>query len=910
MHGDFSRWTFDPRAGYRSVLLQQGRVLLDADWNEQGQITARHDEVRTFDAVGQAGGPVSGAAFAITGADGTPIAEVGVGAGTPWADLRLSPGRFYVDGVLVDVAGVGEPPTGAELADQPFLRRIGSLPGLAEPTADGRYAVVLSVWDRDVTPDEAPELRESALGGPDTTTRAQTAWQVRLEPVDATDTCSTLTGADWLDRTPPTMTASLAEASVSTDPCRISTSAGYRRLENQLYRVQVSSVDPATGAADYVWSRENGSVVAGLLQIAAPSVPGFHAELHLDREGRDDELSFREGDLVEVTSRDRALHGLPALLGRAGAPEGLVLPVTWLGATGTDPGVADVGNLGQAPIVRRWEGGPRAANASDDDLEDGIRVAFGAGEFRVGDHWLIPARTVRLVYGVSTLGGTIEWPTTSAGAPIAQPPLGPHRHITTLAVVERSGGGATGSWAIVSDCRRLTPALTELVTIDLVGGDGQESLPGSPLDEPVRVVVRNGGLPVGGALVRVAAPDGHLAVGGAPTGASPPQLDVATDAVGHAEVRWLLAGDGSTTQVLTAQRLDDALAPVGAQVRATARLSIAAEVAWDPSCAGMAATSTVQAALAHLASTADLRLLGGDGQQVEKLAATVPHRVRVVLDSPCGPVARQPVFARASRRALVAPAADGDSNPGTLAGTGARSVAEATTDEMGVAAFWWQPDVSRRVSDVLDVFTEEIRAAPIRVSAHRRTEDSGGGGARPPGVHITELRFTNGEPFENDSDVKVETLAGGFQVLLDEPVLQPTVQGKPVARVLLDLPWPVPGDGDDWFDMPIGLRTVEIEGEINADGSLIVWGPTPRAQDFLVSRLPDALARLGGVEVARARFELDGWAIVAERDPGMHINGHAVAVPDGASGRTLLQLPTDDEVTGGQFVQWFRTGRG
>ena len=39
MHGDFSRWTFDRAAGYRAVLLQQGRVLLDADFNEQTAIT-------------------------------------------------------------------------------------------------------------------------------------------------------------------------------------------------------------------------------------------------------------------------------------------------------------------------------------------------------------------------------------------------------------------------------------------------------------------------------------------------------------------------------------------------------------------------------------------------------------------------------------------------------------------------------------------------------------------------------------------------------------------------------------------------------------------------------------------------------------------------------------------------------
>ena len=38
MHGDFSRLTFDPGRGFRSVLMQQGRVLLDSDWNEQVDI--------------------------------------------------------------------------------------------------------------------------------------------------------------------------------------------------------------------------------------------------------------------------------------------------------------------------------------------------------------------------------------------------------------------------------------------------------------------------------------------------------------------------------------------------------------------------------------------------------------------------------------------------------------------------------------------------------------------------------------------------------------------------------------------------------------------------------------------------------------------------------------------------------
>ena len=38
MKGDFSRDTFDPDRHFSRVLMQQGRVQLDADWNEQAAI--------------------------------------------------------------------------------------------------------------------------------------------------------------------------------------------------------------------------------------------------------------------------------------------------------------------------------------------------------------------------------------------------------------------------------------------------------------------------------------------------------------------------------------------------------------------------------------------------------------------------------------------------------------------------------------------------------------------------------------------------------------------------------------------------------------------------------------------------------------------------------------------------------
>ena len=52
MGGDYSRFTHDPKKNYSGVLMQQGRVQLDADWNEQLQIAARRWEVQAADTMG------------------------------------------------------------------------------------------------------------------------------------------------------------------------------------------------------------------------------------------------------------------------------------------------------------------------------------------------------------------------------------------------------------------------------------------------------------------------------------------------------------------------------------------------------------------------------------------------------------------------------------------------------------------------------------------------------------------------------------------------------------------------------------------------------------------------------------------------------------------------------------------
>ncbi|NVK61072.1 MAG: hypothetical protein HWE37_13485, partial [Rhodobacteraceae bacterium] len=88
MSGDYSRDTFEELRRYAALRMQQGRVLLDADFNEMVDILKTRIEKLSLDALGNPGYSlhVSPGAFEVSLVPG------------PQPDLALSPGRVYVDG--------------------------------------------------------------------------------------------------------------------------------------------------------------------------------------------------------------------------------------------------------------------------------------------------------------------------------------------------------------------------------------------------------------------------------------------------------------------------------------------------------------------------------------------------------------------------------------------------------------------------------------------------------------------------------------------------------------------------------------------------------------------------------------------------------------------------------------------
>ena len=243
MKADITRKTFDAKKHYFKVNMQQGKVQIDADWNEQVDIEDYHHRTYLTDLVGNSGAPKGNDGFKIIAND----SKIG---------YKITKGNYYVDGILCQNEQL------IEVTDQPdlqplyfswdsmikskqgikrfidFLRRTFDVKWLdldpidikikdsmiqiskvgksdlisldkkankatlkindlvyefigrsdtqkigytpALPTVPGIYVVYLDVWERHITFLDDPAIREKALGGPDTATRTKIVWQVKL----------------------------------------------------------------------------------------------------------------------------------------------------------------------------------------------------------------------------------------------------------------------------------------------------------------------------------------------------------------------------------------------------------------------------------------------------------------------------------------------------------------------------------------------------------------------------------------------------------------------------------------------------------------------------------------------------------------------------------------------------------
>ncbi len=441
MKGDFSRLTYDRAKRYTAVLQQQGRVLSDADWNEAEAIESGRIEQLGAEVIGPTGAPKTDAGFDITPAGG---------------DLIIGHGRYWVDGI----ACVN--PADTPYSDQPDFPAAVVPP----PEGAGLYVAYLDVWRRHITVLDDPEIREPALGGPDTATRLRTVAQVRLVRLGNADVGATCeaTLPLWhaaLDQPRGTLAARLGPVGPDPSPCELPPGAGFRGLENQLYRVEVHKGADTLADARFKWSRDNGSVLTDITQFDGTGI--FVEDL-----GRDDVLGFAPGQWAEIVDERSELLAARGQLVQLGTidPDTRRIEIV-------DPFTAVP--LDRGPRLRRWDQHGSAATAdgvaaallapANTDmglvLEDGVEVVLEDGAYREGDYWLIPARTA---LGPST--DSLDWPSDAGtGDPLALEPHGIEHHYAPLAVVNFDGVDFFP--ADPPDCRKLFPSLTGIAAADV-----------------------------------------------------------------------------------------------------------------------------------------------------------------------------------------------------------------------------------------------------------------------------------------------------------------------------------------------------------------------------------------------------------------------------------------------------------
>lgn len=470
MKGDFSRNTFRPDSHYSGVLMQQGRVLLDSDWNEQVAISNHYFRLLASDLIGPYGGPTLNCGFRVlikNDADIPPKLSETVLTDNFW----IGPGRYYVDGLLCENDGFklyAPPLEGTGISQSDFIpeRLTGNEPRL----------VYLDVWERHVTALEDQAIREVALGpqGPDTSTRVKIVWQVKtvtltpdfekfncLNSVDEPDNPIHAGWADLLKRFQPENRGRLkAKADEpddisATNPCIISPDARYRGAENQLYRVEIHEGGQA-GIATFKWSRDAGAVAFSIRSISGNKVT-------LEHMGRDERFGLQVGDWVEIegVNYENVDHPTPLLQ---------VEEVNYVDMFVLLSAAPETGDPGR--VLRRWDqkaGDPRIGGSelpngavpikeatSERDnwltLEDGVQIQFQqsnpANIYRRGDYWLIPARTAT---------GDVEWPG-PLNAPEAVGPHGVEHHYAPLARITVLNNNVT---RVDADLRRKFPWLAK-----------------------------------------------------------------------------------------------------------------------------------------------------------------------------------------------------------------------------------------------------------------------------------------------------------------------------------------------------------------------------------------------------------------------------------------------------------------
>lgn len=457
MKGDFSHWRFDPTENFSGVLQQQGRVLLDRDWNEQARIALHWQEQGGADIIG-----AGLAAVPVDAPDGFKVVQALVTGTSPnqRVELQVLPGRIWADGLLCYLPADPAAPSAPVLRVADYLQPpIDLTPGSPATIDPGtRDIVVLEVSREELSAFQVPDrLLEPALGGPDTTERAQLRIAFKLYRAAAGETCMSI--IDTLKDDPSEkghLTVQLQPTVTPPSECPVVLGGGYSGFEHFLYRVEIAALNAAQPPS-FKWSQFNGGLVGRGQLITTPSnrmviranhsaivnsgLSKFYCEvLTLDEDrgvwlptfGAD--VTLAGGDLVIGTIR----------LGAFSATTDTVFFRLWNGIE---------------PIASFDQPTPK-------ELLDGIQFKFDpptASNYTAGDYWTFTVRAGEVTNSDLIFENQIAF--------------GPVYHRVPVAEIDWGASGAPVVPPELEDCRRRFRPLTRLDTCCTVRvGDGETSL--------------------------------------------------------------------------------------------------------------------------------------------------------------------------------------------------------------------------------------------------------------------------------------------------------------------------------------------------------------------------------------------------------------------------------------------------
>jgi Family of unknown function (DUF6519)/IPT/TIG domain len=471
MAGDRARVSYDPSRKWRGLVAQQGRVTVEADWNEAATIDRERARVEALEMVAPVGTPDHG--YGVT------AVPAGAAAPATPGDLTIGPGTLYLGGERLDLGSAVSYAAQPDWLDH-STDPLWVAPAVPAATGTSNELVYLLASEQEVSAVEDPALADVALGGPDTMARQRILQRFVRQPAPSgtcADAWSALTGAlaggglgfdatSMRVESAARLQVSFSNAPTAPGSCQPVATGGYLGAENQMIRVMVTG--GGTGTPTIVWGFDDASFLYRVqaatydsgsgnttITLASAPVDSYHYPLA----GQAVELLR---DAVQLTDDDyiASATGFVAPLAASYDPASMQLVIAG------QPPADYLSAATQQLYLRLWQSTTAAPGGQATELgATGVSVTLtlsSGTSFHAGDVWRFAVRPIQ---------PAIVYPARYLDAP--QPPDGPRVLACPLAVLTWDNGSATAPTCVppFSGLVELTGAKAGCCTVDIGPSD-------------------------------------------------------------------------------------------------------------------------------------------------------------------------------------------------------------------------------------------------------------------------------------------------------------------------------------------------------------------------------------------------------------------------------------------------------